>query len=46
MTPIGSTMMYEQTGPRQLVRDVALAEEAAPASFTGNSAARTCHLRR
>jgi hypothetical protein len=28
MTLIGYTMMCEQTGPKQLVRDVALAEEA------------------
>src|SRR5215218_10073615 len=28
MTQIGYTMMCEQTGPKQLVRDVALAEEA------------------
>ncbi len=28
MTLIGDTMMWEQTGPKQLVRDVALAEEA------------------
>ena len=28
MTQIGDTMMYEQAGPKQLVRDVALAEEA------------------
>jgi hypothetical protein len=28
MTPIGSTMMSEQAGPKQLVRDVALTEGA------------------
>ncbi len=28
MTLIGYTMMCEQAGPKQLVRDVALAEEA------------------
>jgi hypothetical protein len=28
MTQIGYTMMGEQAGPKQLVRDVALAEEA------------------
>lgn len=28
MTPIGYTMMCEQAGPGQLVRDVALAGEA------------------
>ena len=28
MTLIGYTMMCEQTGPKQLVRDVALAEQA------------------
>ena len=28
MTPIASTMMCEQAGPEQLVRDVALAEQA------------------
>jgi hypothetical protein len=28
VTLIGSTMMGEQAGPKQLVRDVALAEEA------------------
>jgi hypothetical protein len=28
MTLIGDTMMWEQTSPKQLVRDVALAEEA------------------
>jgi hypothetical protein len=28
MTLIGDTMIWEQTGPKQLVRDVALAEEA------------------
>src|SRR5437762_14144388 len=28
MTSIGYTMMCEQAGPKQLVRDVALAEEA------------------
>jgi hypothetical protein len=28
MTVIGYTMMCEQAGPKQLVRDVALAEEA------------------
>jgi len=29
MTQIGYTMMCEQAGPKQLVRDVALAEEGA-----------------
>jgi hypothetical protein len=34
MTLIGYTMMCEQTGPKQLVRDVALAEEAGVAEIT------------
>jgi alkanesulfonate monooxygenase SsuD/methylene tetrahydromethanopterin reductase-like flavin-dependent oxidoreductase (luciferase family) len=38
MTLIGHTMMCEQTGPKQLVRDVALAEEA---GFDSRSSATT-----
>jgi hypothetical protein len=34
MTQIGDTMMCEQAGPNQLVRDVALAEEAGFATMS------------
>ena len=40
MTLIGSTMMGEQAGPKQLVRDVALAEKPAVSSARGTGAAR------
>ena len=41
MTLIGYTMMCEQSGPKQLVRDVALAEEACDSRSSGHSSSRS-----